>query len=145
MLADEFANGSHLIHRAGQFYRFAGTCWEGISDDQLRKVVLRQLRGLKNRAHLRTASLMGEVATVLRASQEADTDLFAERTDPLSIINCQNGEVWLDDDGLPALRSHKPSSGQLHTLRSSTIRPLAARSTIARLIRFSAMQDTRRA
>ena len=116
VLADEFANGTHLIHRAGQFYRFAGTCWEAISDDQLRKVVLRQLRGLNNRAHLKTASLMGEVATVLRASQEADTDLFAERTNPLSIINCENGEVWLDDDGLPKLRSHRPSSGQLHTL-----------------------------
>ena len=59
---------------------------------------------------------MGEVAAVLRASQEADTDLFAERTNPLSIINCENGEVWLDVDGLPRLRSHKPSSGQLHTL-----------------------------
>ena len=116
VLADEFANGTHLIHRAGQFYRFAGTCWEAISDDQLRKVVLRQLRGLNNRARLKTASLMGEVVTVLRASQEADTDLFAERTNPLSIINCQNGEVWLDEDGLPELRSHKPSSGQLHTL-----------------------------
>ena len=46
VLADEFANGTHLIHRAGQFYRFAGTCWEAMSDDQLRKVVLRQLRGL---------------------------------------------------------------------------------------------------
>ena len=116
VLADEFANGTHLIHRAGQFYRFAGTRWEPMSDDQLRKVVLRQLRGLNNRAHLKTASLMGEVTTVLRASQEADTDLFAERTNPLSIINCENGELWLDDDGLPELRSHKPSSGQLHTL-----------------------------
>jgi putative DNA primase/helicase len=74
------------------------------------------LRNLKNRAHLKTASLMAEVTAILRANQDSETDMFAERADPLSLVNCENGEVRLQKDGSIKLRSHRPSSGQLHTL-----------------------------
>jgi hypothetical protein len=116
VLADRYANGEHLVHREGRFYRFDGTCWQEMAEEQVKKVVLGQLHQLKSKAHLKTVSLMNEVTALLRASQEADTDLFAERADPLPIINCQNGELWLGEDGKPDLRPHKPSSGQRHTL-----------------------------
>lgn len=116
VLADKFSNGDHLIHLAGRFYRFGGTCWEEMNEEKLKKLVLGQIRGLKKRAHLKVASLMGEVTAILRANQEADTDIFAERTDPLPVINCQNGELWLGPDGKPDLRPHNPTSGQRHTL-----------------------------
>ncbi|MBQ69283.1 hypothetical protein CL689_04395, partial [Candidatus Saccharibacteria bacterium] len=116
VLADQFSNGEHLVHRNGRFFKFLQTSWVEITDDQVRKAVLKQIRSLKHRAHVKSASLMTEVTAVLRASQETERDLFAEVDEPRSIVNCQNGELWLDAQGHPEKKAHHPSSGQRHTL-----------------------------
>ena len=39
-----------------------------------------------------------------------DEDLMGFNADPLPVVNCANGEVWLDKDGKPELRPHDPAS-----------------------------------
>jgi D5 N terminal like len=39
-----------------------------------------------------------------------DEDLMGFNADPLPVVNCANGEVWLDKDGKSELRPHDPAS-----------------------------------
>ena len=40
----------------------------------------------------------------------SDEDLMGFNSDPLPVVNCVNGEVWLDKDGKPELRPHDSAS-----------------------------------
>lgn len=113
LIGDRFANGRHLMHWAKRFYYFIGTHWAEVSEDWIKKEALLQIKSWTKRAHLKTATLMNEVVQNLRATQEVDSDPFA--AEPLPIVNCQNGELWLEA-GRMKLRRHRPSSFQQHVL-----------------------------
>jgi putative DNA primase/helicase len=45
-----------------------------------------------------------------------DDDLMGFNADPLPVVNCANGEVWIDNDGKPELRPHDPASALTYCL-----------------------------
>ena len=64
----------------------------------------------------KTASLLSQVITLLKAKLATENDPLAFVANPLPIINCANGELWIGDDGEFRLRSHKPNSYLRHCL-----------------------------
>jgi hypothetical protein len=64
----------------------------------------------------KTAPLLGQVLTLLKADLAANDDLLAFNVTPLPIINCANGELWLTADGGVELRAHRPESYLRHCL-----------------------------
>jgi putative DNA primase/helicase len=64
----------------------------------------------------KTASLLNQVLTLLRAKLAAKDDLLGFVADPAPVINCTNGELWLNADGNAELRSHRPESYLRHCL-----------------------------
>jgi len=114
-LADRFACGEHLLFHAGQFYEYGETHWSPMAEELVRKAVLDQIEDLEKQADLRV-SLIGEAVSYLRIKCVTTTDPFGEVSQLRPIVNCQNGEVWLEAGGRVRLRKHRPNSGQLHCL-----------------------------
>lgn len=111
-----FKGGKHLLAHDGCFFRYAETEWVPMTDDQLKKVVLQTLDETAKGKAVRTAAVMNEVITILRAKQAAGNDPFYETTAPPAIINCTNRELHLHSSGKVRLHRHSPKSGLRHTL-----------------------------
>jgi putative DNA primase/helicase len=64
----------------------------------------------------RTASLLSQVLTLLKAKLAVKDDLLSFVANPPPVINCANGEVWISPDGTVDLRPHRPESHLRHCL-----------------------------
>ncbi|QDM26271.1 hypothetical protein FNL56_09355 [Tardiphaga sp. vice304] len=63
-----------------------------------------------------TSAIIGQVATLLKASRSVGGDPLRFIAAPLPVINCANGELWLKRDGTIELRQHDPKSYLRHCL-----------------------------
>jgi putative DNA primase/helicase len=63
-----------------------------------------------------TASLLRQVLTLLNAKLADETDRLGFLAEPLPVINCTNGELWLDERGKVKLQPHRPESYLRHCL-----------------------------
>jgi putative DNA primase/helicase len=64
----------------------------------------------------RTASLLSQVLTLLKAKLAIKDDVLGFIADPPPVINCSNGELWIAQDGSIELRHHRPESHLRHCL-----------------------------
>ncbi|MEO6308628.1 MAG: phage/plasmid primase, P4 family [Nitrospiraceae bacterium] len=119
LLAEQFNSGGHLIYtESKQFWSYNGRYWEKLNDAVLRGRI-------QDMATERWDWIIGMVAAqgkktppIMASFVESTLAVFKSRTikegDPLrlmaprkSVINLQNGSLWLEDHG-PHLRSHNP-------------------------------------
>jgi putative DNA primase/helicase len=116
MLDQHFAGGKHLMLSSdGRFWHYDGRVWRPVQDQRISGKALEIIRANPVKGQ-KTAPLLGQVLTLLKASLAANDDLLDFNVNPLPIINCANGELWLTADGSVELRPHRPESYLRHCL-----------------------------
>lgn len=116
MLDEHFAGGDHLLYaRDGRFWSYSGTHWQPLAGPALEHLILRTLR-LRPKSRLATTSLIKQVVTLLEAERSDNDDALGFSSSPRPVINCRNGELWLDNLGRVERRGHDPRSYLRHCL-----------------------------
>lgn len=116
VLVEHFAGGERLLFaNDGRFWSFTGTHWQPLSRPALEHLILRTQR-LRPKSRLATTSLMKQAVALLEAERSDNSDPLAFKAQPKAIINCRNGELWLDDAGGVRLRPHDPRTYLRHCL-----------------------------
>lgn len=114
MVLHQFEGGAHLRAEAdGRFWRWLGTHWGQIDEQLLKSQILAAATAGGAR---RKRAITDEAFALLAMKQRHDDDLLRFRSVPSPIINVQNGELWLLQNGGHELRPHDPSSGQRYVL-----------------------------
>ncbi|MGM4872900.1 phage/plasmid primase, P4 family [Bradyrhizobium sp. 956_D2_N1_5] len=117
MLDNEFGGGDHLIRCADErFWMYNGRYWEPAQESWLRGRTLAAIQAMPDRGGAVTSAIIGQVATLLKASRAVNDDRLRFVKEPLPVINCLNGELWIDADGGVELRKHQASSYLRHCL-----------------------------
>jgi putative DNA primase/helicase len=116
VLDQHFHGGKHLmLSTDGRFWHYDGRFWRVIPDQWVSGKVLEIIQGnpVKNQ---KTASLLSQVLSLLKAKLAVKDDLLGFVAMPLPVINCANGEVWIGPGGTVDLRPHRPESHLRHCL-----------------------------
>ena len=117
VLDQHYAGGAHLLRPSdGQFWAFDGTRWAPLGKQVLSGIVLAELQAMPGRRRQGTASLMSQVRTLIEAKVAIGGDPLRFVTQPLPVINCRNGELWIGTTGSLDLRPHNPASYLRHRL-----------------------------
>jgi len=111
VLVADFAGGDHLIYLSGTFWRFNSRYWAPTSDEAIQQCVLNAIQAGGIPKGYRPNALSKEVVSLLKPRVLRDDDPLRFQASPLPVINCRNGEVWLDNHGSPTLKPHVPASG----------------------------------
>ena len=104
-----------MLSTDGRFWHYDGRVWRPVQDQWISGKALETIRAKPIRGQ-KTAPLLGQVLTLLKANLAAAADLLDFNVTPLPVINCANGELWLTADGGVELRSHQPGSFLRHCL-----------------------------
>ncbi|KAB7786370.1 hypothetical protein F8B43_1771 [Methylorubrum populi] len=116
VLDEHFAGGEHLLYaRDGRFWSYTGTHWQPLAGPALENLILRTLR-LRPKSRLATTSLIKQAVTLLEAERSDNDDSLGFSSPPRPVINCRNGELWLDALGRVEHRPHDPRSYLRHCL-----------------------------
>ena len=105
-----YQGGKHLIRANGQFWEYAGTHWSMKSDEQISNTVMGVIRESIRPEDIGYSSALSQALAILRADRAVQHDVFRFKEAPLPIINCLNGELWINKDGTTELRPHSPDS-----------------------------------
>ena len=110
VLTNLFDGGKHLVRCAdGSYWAFNGRHWQPTSDGALGKQLM--MEAAKSQPFCTNMQqLVGNAMKTLDLMLGGDEDLMGFNAVPLPVVNCTNGEVWLDEDGKPELRKHDPAS-----------------------------------
>ncbi len=114
-----FHNGKGLIYSVGeQFWRYNGKFWSVITKKFLEKQVTDVLDKMREKVEVTRPenSLVVESSQILARISAVDNDRLGLRNKPKPIINCQNGELWIDSKGDVKLKKHRPQSYLLQVL-----------------------------
>jgi len=106
VLAKYFQNGDHLVRAMDcSFWSFTGTHWQRMTDEQIQKRIVAEIEAKADHT-INTASIANQALKIMIAKQAADGDVLRLTDEPLPIINCKNGELWINDEGFVELRPH---------------------------------------
>lgn len=110
VLANSFNGGKHLLRCAdGSYWAFNERLWQSTSDATLGKLLMTEAaKSQPSCANMQ--QLVSNAKKTLDYMLGGEEDLMGFNADPLPVVNCANGEVWLDKDGKPELRPHDPAS-----------------------------------
>ena len=116
VLERNFSRGKHLmLGTDGRFWHYDVRLWRPVSDQWVSKMVLETIEANPVKKQ-NTASLIGQVLTVLKAKVAVKDDVLGFVADPPPVINVANGEIWIAEDGSVELRPHRPDSYLRHCL-----------------------------
>ena len=115
-LDQHFAQGRHLLAHEEHFTGFVGTSLAPFERRPAEESGTFVTGDDPHRKKVKTAAVLTEVATILRAKQASVGDPFFDVTTPPPIINVRNGELHLQPDGSVELKEHSPDSGQRQTM-----------------------------
>ena len=117
MLDRFYAGGKRLVAVSGQLMAYKHGFWRRLDQQVVERKILELLPSLPGVGKVKHATLKGEVVDLLMTLRARDDDPFRWHSDPLRVINCRNGEVWLLDDGNVELRPHRATSYLTHQLQ----------------------------
>lgn len=116
VLDRHFGGGKHLmLSTDGRFWHYNGRLWRDVQDQWVSGKVLQIIQANPVKKQ-RTASLLSQVLTLLKAKLAVEDDVLSFVDNPPSVINCANGELWIGPDGTVDLRAHRPESYLRHCL-----------------------------
>ena len=104
-----FGGGAHLKCGSDGFYAYNGRFWVPISGEKLGNVLLGVAKQVFPSAR-NLMALVGNAKRLLANMLAADDDFLSFANDPLPIVNCLNGELWIDTKGKAELKPHQPES-----------------------------------
>jgi putative DNA primase/helicase len=117
VLDRDFGGGDHLICCSdGRFWMYNAKYWEPAQESWLRGRTLAAIQVMADRGGTATSAIIGQVGTLLKASRSVNEDPLRFIGTPLPVINCSNGELWINTDGTVELRKHKAQSYLRHCL-----------------------------
>jgi putative DNA primase/helicase len=104
-----------MLSTDGQFWHYDVRLWRVVQDQWVSGKVLEiiQANPVKNQ---KTASLLSQILTLLKAKLAVKDDVLSFVDNPPPVINCTNGELWIEQDGSVELRPHRPESHLRHCL-----------------------------
>lgn len=108
-LQHTFNNGKHIIcPPSGLLYIYNKTHWQPISDEFLTKLTQRVLEGLKSKVEVKMQelALINQTTKLCRIKSSTMKDRLHSTELPQPVINCKNGELWINKDGTHELRPH---------------------------------------
>ena len=110
VLANAFNGGKHLLRCVdGSYSVFNERLWQSTTEAALCKLLM--IEATKTQPSCANMQqLVSNAKKTLDYMLGGDEDLMGFNADPLPVVNCANGEVWLDKDGKPELRPHDPAS-----------------------------------
>lgn len=117
LLKEKYSDGICLrLTSDGVFLAYTGTHWMRIEESkirsQLQKIAV-NFKGTTNKTlHAIVLDALGSLKDYLGHNQEAIS--LNENAPP--VINCKNGELWINASGIVDLRPHKPESQLLYCL-----------------------------
>ena len=97
----------------GRCWRYTGTHWVLAPDSQVRKALNEAFRAPSSSYSGKTKPTVDAALTILKDMCGGDPDPMTASFDQKAVINCTNGELWLDGES-PELRPHNPLSGLVH-------------------------------
>jgi P4 family phage/plasmid primase-like protien len=107
-LDNHYDRGDHLIRAVDKcFYVYTGTHWRRATDEQIRKRLLNVVEIIGPR--LNFATVVDSAFKLIVAKQAADGDTLRLLSEPPPVVNCRNGELWLEN-GDAELRPHRHDS-----------------------------------
>lgn len=112
-----YADGAHLIRAMDKSYwTYTGTHWTRITDEQVFAKVLEVVQTVGSAKRKDYRALAESAARLLVGLTAADGDVLRLTEEPPPVINCRNGELWIDDDGSVNLRPHRADSYLTYSL-----------------------------
>jgi putative DNA primase/helicase len=112
-----FGGGDRLIFaKDGQFWMYNGKFWEPAQLNWLNGQTLKAIQDMTERGGKATSTIVGQVAVLLRAKLAVNDDPLRFIGSPLPVLNCSNGELWIDPEGAVELRPHRVKSYLRHCL-----------------------------
>lgn len=96
------------------FFVFTGKFWKKYYDKEILQLCLKKCEELQ--FFRKTRALAKETAELLQMKQTISDDFFHTQKEPPLIINCENGEVWLNKLGEMAFKPHSHLSGMRQIL-----------------------------
>jgi putative DNA primase/helicase len=116
VLEQQFAGGNHLmLDSVGRFWHYDGKIWRSASEHWMEGKSLQTIQANAVKRQ-KVAPLLGQVLTLLRAKLASKDAILDFSAHPLPIINCNNGELWIGEDGTADLRPHRSDSFLRHCL-----------------------------
>jgi P4 family phage/plasmid primase-like protien len=110
VLANHYAGGKVLIHGPdGRFWTFDSTHWKPVHDDVIKRRILDELHA-RPKTSQATSTAVEQCFRLLQIKTTRNSDVLGFSDNPKPIINCLNGELWIDDHGEVTLRAHDPNS-----------------------------------
>lgn len=117
VLKNKYDSGKNILFAEGsRFWRYAKTHWEEAPTAEIEHEVFLEAEKLKSSAEDKTpslSSLIRDAMTLLRALCAKKTGFSDNLINPPNVINCANGEYWVEDR---KLLPHSPDSFLLKTL-----------------------------
>ena len=106
-----FAGGAHLIRAIDKsFWGYAGTHWRRLTDEQVKNRLMIVVKKMVDPDERDFNSALNASFNLLVAERAVSTDVLRLTEEPPPVINCRNGELWIDADGLVSLRPHRYDS-----------------------------------
>jgi len=118
-LEGKFYKGKGLVfNNNGQFWAYNGKFWEPITSAYVGKKVTEVLDLMRKKmdVNVKETTIVGEAVATLTRITATSKDALRLRENPYPVINCNNGELWIADDGSVKLKKHRPSSFLLQVL-----------------------------
>jgi len=108
-----FYKGKGLVfNNSSQFWAYNGKFWEVITKEYVGKQVTYVLDQMRKKIdiNVKESTIVSEAVTGLSRLTSSRTDVLRLRKKPYPVINCNNGELWINDDGTSVLKPHRPKS-----------------------------------
>ena len=110
VIAKDFNKGAHVIRSAdGVCWKYNSRFWEPTTDDVINNLLLTEAISSKVGGS-GLSNLVGSAKKLFDYLLSGDSEPMGFNLDTLPVVNCDNGEVWIDKKGKPELRVHRPDS-----------------------------------
>ena len=112
-LRRKYDNGKNLImNYNGQFWYYNGTYWQTVIKEYVGKHITEQLLKLREKMSIKQSEneLVSNAISIIGKLTAQKDDQLGLADEPKPVINCLNGELWLNSKGEYKFRKHKASS-----------------------------------
>lgn len=108
-LEKHYGGGKHLVRTDdGSFWHYTGTHWHVIVDEEVKNRILDVVKSESPKMGY-PAAVAGALG-LLAVDQHRRGDVMRLLDESPAVINCLNGELWINRDGTAELRDHDPAS-----------------------------------
>ena len=116
-LRRKYDNGKNLImNYNGQFWYYNGKYWQTVIKEYVGKHITEQLLKLREKMSIKQSEneLVSNAISIIGKLTAQKDDQLGLADEPKPVINCLNGELWLNSKGEYKFRKHKASSHLVH-------------------------------